>query len=306
MSDPRPILHHYWLSPYADKIRRIFGYKGLAWTSVEIPIVMPKPDLLALTGGYRKTPVLQIGADIYCDSDRIARALDELSPERTLFPQSAPTVGYLLGPWQQELFSLAIYQVGTLAPTFPDGFIEDRTKMREAGYSVERILAEAGPQKEQLRAKISLIEEILASGGAFLFGEEPSLADFSVFHPLYRVRVTEQAAHILEPFPQVAAWMDRIEAFGLGEFDSISGEDAVEIARSAEPLPCGGVDAGEPNGLREGDRVEVVHENFGMDPVTGTVAGASIHEIVIAREDERAGKVAVHFPREHYMVRAAP
>ena len=29
---------------------------------------MPKPNLTALTGGYRKTPVLQIGADIYCNS----------------------------------------------------------------------------------------------------------------------------------------------------------------------------------------------------------------------------------------------
>ena len=54
------ILHHYAMSPFAEKIRAILGYKGLSWRSVDIPVVMPKPDLTALTGGYRKTPVLQI------------------------------------------------------------------------------------------------------------------------------------------------------------------------------------------------------------------------------------------------------
>src|SRR5271165_1090127 len=58
------ILHHYETSPYSEKVRLGLGLKGLAWASVEIPVIMPKPDLTALTGGYRKTPVLQIGADI--------------------------------------------------------------------------------------------------------------------------------------------------------------------------------------------------------------------------------------------------
>ena len=48
------ILHHYETSPYAEKVRLGLGLKGLAWASVEIPVIMPKPDLTALTGGYRK------------------------------------------------------------------------------------------------------------------------------------------------------------------------------------------------------------------------------------------------------------
>jgi len=58
------ILHHYPMSPYAEKTRRALGIKKLAWRSVTIPVIMPKPDLMPLTGGYRKTPVMQIGADI--------------------------------------------------------------------------------------------------------------------------------------------------------------------------------------------------------------------------------------------------
>ena len=80
------ILHHFDWSPYAEKVRVLFGIKGLAWRSVQIPMVMPKPDLTALTGGYRKTPVLQVGADIYCDTNLIARELDRRFPDPPLFP----------------------------------------------------------------------------------------------------------------------------------------------------------------------------------------------------------------------------
>jgi len=75
------ILHHYEISPYSEKVRLGLGLKGLAWGSVEIPVIMPKPDLTALTGGYRKTPVLQIGADIYCDSQLIMRELEAAAPK---------------------------------------------------------------------------------------------------------------------------------------------------------------------------------------------------------------------------------
>ena len=80
------VLHHYPASPFAEKARLMLGYKGLAWKSVFIPMVMPKPDVMALTGGYRKTPILQVGADIYCDTALIAQALDELVSAPALMP----------------------------------------------------------------------------------------------------------------------------------------------------------------------------------------------------------------------------
>jgi glutathione S-transferase-like protein len=60
------ILHHYDEAPFAEKVRLVFGIKNLSWRSVIQPAAMPKPDLMPLTGGCRRTPVLQIGADIYC------------------------------------------------------------------------------------------------------------------------------------------------------------------------------------------------------------------------------------------------
>ena len=82
-----PVLHHYPFSPYAEKIRAMLGFKGITWKSVQIPPVMPKPDVIALTGGYRKTPILQIGADIYCDTQLIMLELDRRLPSPPLLPK---------------------------------------------------------------------------------------------------------------------------------------------------------------------------------------------------------------------------
>jgi glutathione S-transferase len=298
------ILHHYWESPYAEKIRRLMGMKGLAWRSVIIPMVMPKPDLTALTGGYRKTPVLQIGADVYCDTDLIARAIDRLHPEPPLFPDASGPLCLMLGAWQQELFWLAVGEVGMRAPIFPPGFLEDRSTMVEGGLSLERLVADAPAKREQLRAKLDLLDTHLRER-RFVLGDRPSLADLSLFHPAFCIKIITAAAEILEPYAHLRAWLERIEAFGHGTLTELQGAEAVEVARAATPAVAQALDPSEPNGLRPGDRVEIVHESFGNDPVAGELIASSAHEIAIARHDARAGDVVVHLPREHYKVKRA-
>ncbi|MFN2427425.1 MAG: glutathione S-transferase family protein [Candidatus Binatia bacterium] len=296
------ILHHYWESPYAEKIRRVMGMKGLSWRSVVIPMVMPKPDLTALTGGYRKTPVLQIGADIYCDSDLIARTIDRLHPNPTLFPDDSAAMTMMLGPWQQELFWLCVRTVGVSAPVFPPGFVEDRATMLDIPLTMEKVMADVEPQREQLRAKLDLLDSHLAQH-LYVLGSQPSLADLSFFHPVYTLKLISQTASLLEPYSHLCAWVERIDAFGHGEFSDMSGGEAVAVARVATPASGQGVDPAEPNDLRLGDRIEIVHESFGNDPVVGELVASSVHEIAILREDDMAGQVCVHLPREHYKVR---
>jgi glutathione S-transferase len=295
------VLHHYMLSPYAEKVRRMLGFKGIPWHSVDIPVVMPKPDLTALTGGYRKTPVLQVGADIYCDTDLIARVLERIQPEPTLFPPGTESLSYLLGPWQNELFFLAVYQIGTAMPVFPDGFVEDRAKMIAGGFSLEKIARRVGPQREQLRARLDLLDRLLATR-SHLLGDAPSLADFAINHPIFVLRSSKPTSEIVAPFMHVRRWADRMDAIGHGTFSPLASSDAIELARAATPRTDPVVDPAEPNGLEAGDVVEVVHESFGNDPTRGTLVGSSIHEIAVRRTDPRAGDVVVHFPREHYLV----
>src|SRR5580704_16213288 len=79
------ILHHYDFSSFSEKVRLVLGVKNLSWSSVEIPSTLPKPDYMPLTGGYRRAPSLQIGADVYCDSARIIAELEQRFPQPAIY-----------------------------------------------------------------------------------------------------------------------------------------------------------------------------------------------------------------------------
>ncbi len=126
------ILHHFDRSPFSEKIRVVFGFKGLSWRSVRIPQIMPKPDLMPLTGGYRRTPVMQIGADVFCDTQIIIREIERRFPSPTLFPPGAAGVPWGLSSWtDRAFFQNAVNLVfGTLGPKVPQAFVEDRSQLR--------------------------------------------------------------------------------------------------------------------------------------------------------------------------------
>ena len=136
------ILHHYPTSPFAEKIRLVLGYKNISWKSVIIPMIMPKPDVVALTGGYRKTPILQIGADIYCDTALICDVLEHLQPEPSLYPEPSKGMGRTLAQWADTtLFWTAMaynFQPPGVAQVFANAspeaakaFADDRQAMRQ-------------------------------------------------------------------------------------------------------------------------------------------------------------------------------
>src|ERR1700684_897945 len=122
------ILHHYPMSPFAEKVRLILGFKGLSWRSVTIPVIMPKPDLVALTGGYRKTPVLQIGADVYCDTALILRELDRRYPEPGFYPDACAGAADAIAMWaDKQIFPVAVGVVfATQGEKVPQDFRDDR------------------------------------------------------------------------------------------------------------------------------------------------------------------------------------
>jgi glutathione S-transferase len=103
------VLHHYAMSPFSEKVRLVLGMKRLRWRSVTVPVVMPKPDVVALTGGYRRTPFLQIGADIYCDTVLMCRVIDRIAPEPPLYPASIAGLAEIVAQWADgSLFWIAV------------------------------------------------------------------------------------------------------------------------------------------------------------------------------------------------------
>lgn len=307
------VLHHYSVSPFAEKIRAILGYKGLAWRSVRIPVIMPKPDLTALTGGYRKTPVLQVGCDVYCDTYRIARLLDELHPEPAVFRSSQGALAVAAGRFYDTALFFAViallFQPRAAVAAFSDmtdaergGFAKDRADMMRTARMAFPSLGEA---RGVLADVLGRAEAQLGDGRAFLFGHEPGWADFCAYHPLRSLRIHPVLEGELAPYRRVVAWIDRVAAFGNGRPEELSSAAALEIARNAKPraTPAG---AGPPvDGVELGDAVEVAATDYGTDSVRGTLVHVDATEVAVQREDERAGTVVVHFPRMGFGVRKA-
>ena len=99
------ILHHYPESLFSEKARAMLNARGLAWRSTIIPMIAPRPDTIPLTGGYRRTPVLQVGADIYCDTAIIAAYIDNKGTGPTFYPASSRLAAQTLARWvDTELF----------------------------------------------------------------------------------------------------------------------------------------------------------------------------------------------------------
>ena len=299
------ILHHYDMSPYAEKIRLALGRKALSWRSVQTPMVLPKPDHMELTGGYRRVPVLQVGADVYCDTHCIARELDRRYPDPPLSPPGQETIEHALSRWSETTFMMVILAFFGIGGIFPPEFIEDRTKtMVPPGTDVSRTKHVLGTKLLQISANLDRLERLLSDGRAFLLGSEPCLADFSAFHPVAMFRTHPRTAALLEPCKRVPAWMARVLAVGHGERTEMESGEAVEIARAAEPAAYEGEPV-VPDGLALGERVAVLPDEYGSGNVVGELAPSGLHEIAVRRRTERAGEVVVHFPREDYVVIAA-
>lgn len=297
-----PILHHYALSPYAEKIRLALGRKGLAWRSVDTPMVLPKPDHFELTGGYRRVPVLQRGADVYCDTHLITRVLDRLQPAPPLSPPGREVEEIAFSRWAETTFMMAINAFFAIGGVFPPEFIEDRVKtMVPPGTDVAQAPLLLGTKLTQIRANLDRLGRQLSDGRSFVFGDEPSTADLSAYHPAMMLGVHERTAALVGEVPTVQAWMQRVQAIGHGESSPMGAEEAIAVARDAEPAPFTG-DPVWPEGMSEGTPVVILHDEYGSGTVSGRLAPSGLHEIAVRRETERAGDVVVHFPRDDFTV----
>ena len=302
------ILHHYPMSPYAEKVRKALGIKRLPWRSVTVPVIMPKPDLTALTGGYRKTPVMQIGADIYCDTQLILRELERRFPEPSFYRGSdAGTANALSFYLDRTLFSPVVGLVFGLNPgSLPQGFAEDRTKLMGRELNLERLKQAVPMLVDQLRPQFAWLEAMLVDGRAFLCGEHPTLVDCSAHHLCWFITSNVNGTTPpLGELPKLHAWRQRMDRIGHGQPTEMSSQEALAIAKAATPQTEERADANDPFGRKAGMRVQVAPDDIGRDPVVGELLSLSTYEVVIRRTDPQVGEVAVHFPRAGFVIQPA-
>lgn len=307
-----PILHHYPESPFAEKARLMLGFKQLSWGSVYIPRIMPKPDLTALTGGYRRTPVLQIGADIYCDTALIASRLEAEKATPALFPEGRELVVGAFAQWADSLvFQTAITlsfqpdalaaRVGQLPAAAVQAFVADRAALFKGGTAPRVSVEQARSTWAVLMARLE--QQLAREDSDFLFGA-PSLADIAMAHPLWFLKSNPVTAPLVDASPSISAWLARVLDFGHGSAQRMDAQQALDIAREAEPAPLPAEAFADLNGFQPGQRVTIRAVDYGVDPVEGELLYAGREELILRREDQRAGLVHVHFPRLGFQIDA--
>lgn len=308
-SDMHIILHNYPQSPVAEKVRVALGIKNLSWHDVEIPRLPPKPMLTALTGGYRRTPVMQIGADMYCDSQCIFRELERRYPAPSFMPTSESGLMWCISRWTDgAFFDLAVKIVlGSARDALPKDFAEDRGRLylgedwadglRQANAQLPHLVA-------QIRAPLAWSNEQMADGRKFLLGDNPAAIDAQIYHVVWFLRGRwEGGASMLSEFPHVIRWEQNVRDIGSGVKYPLTAEDALSCARDALPHSDVGVASNDPQGLEVGRPVKVHPDvDGGEQPVEGTVRFADANTIVVERITSDLGHVCVHFPRQGYRV----
>ncbi|MGE0861077.1 MAG: glutathione S-transferase family protein [Gammaproteobacteria bacterium] len=295
------ILHQYPQSHFAEKIKRILAYKGLAWRAVEQPWIMPKPDLVPLTGGFRRIPVLQIGADVYIDTVLIARVIEALHPTPACIPAAhAGLIGVIEG-WagRQFMFQVLKPTFATLLEHLPPAFLEDRAAM-SPNLGREAIMAGAADALVQTDLVLDQLD-IQLRAQAFLLGADFTLADACVYFPLWLFKNAPTLFEHITARPAVAAWFARIEALGGDTVRPMAPSEALEIARAARPAepPAGLQRAGE---LETGAEVAVMADDYGTETCRGKLVHLAADRVTLWRHDPELGEVAVHFPRAGYRI----
>jgi glutathione S-transferase len=304
---PELILHHYPNSPFAEKLRLMLGYKGLAWRSCLQPDIMPKADLQALTGGYRRIPVLQVGADIYCDTALVTELLESVQPTSSLFPTGVPVgVVRTLAQWADDkLFWAAmgynfigasvLFKGASAEEAKASGlaFADDRSKMMMGN------MARSRPADATMAYKNYLIRlESMLERQDFLLGAAPCLADFACYHPLWFTQDrVPQMAGIFDATPLVKQWLARMTALRQANGAAISSTEALAVAKSSVPKSVADWPFVDGHGIALGSQVSVNAESFGQEASVGELVAATATSVTLRRIDERAGTVHVHFPR---------
>ncbi|WP_371422227.1 glutathione S-transferase family protein [Tardiphaga sp.] len=306
------VLHHYPRSPFAEKVRIAFGLKGLHWHSVIQPRIAPKPQLVPLTGGYRRIPVLQIGADIYCDTRRILAELERRFPEPTLYPADTRGQADIIAAWADSaLFATALGLVfGINGDHFPPELHADRASFTSGkfdGWDSVKMRAQLPDLRDQFRIHLLSLSDWLTHGDAFLLGSAPSLADLAVYHPLWYARGNLGESEGLAGYPRVLAWMDRVASVGHGTVEELLPEQALETARLCQPVMTphpahNDIAADQGQLFTEGMMLSVTPTDWGFDPVIGAFVSADHESVALRRDDHDVGTTVVHFPRAGFAI----
>ena len=305
---PDLILHHYWPSPFAHKIRLALGLSGVAWRSVEIPRVPPKPLLMPLTAGYRRTPVLQSGADVYCDTQNIVRALTAITDNQQLLPTDLSGKILAFTDWADgAVFNLAARVVLTSAlDTAPPEFIQDRGGLYFGpNWTPEGLRSQLPGVILQLAAHLNSIDSGLGAQGGFM-SNDLSYADVTIAYLAWFIRGRwDQGPEFLQQFANIERIEREVHEAVREVYEDLSAEDALKIASNSESQSPSGVTKQCGVTLRQGMQIAIKPQAETSDPpVVGRLRYLDRVRVSIDHHAPEVGDVVVHLPVAGYQIQS--
>ncbi|KAJ2958930.1 hypothetical protein NQZ79_g5534 [Umbelopsis isabellina] len=289
--------HSYSVTPFGKKVECILKYKKIPYSYVTIPLTADRPLRAPLDGGYRKTPILQIGSNIYCDTHCIIRELEKRYPTPTLFPktQSGSDIAgitWMMTPWAESQLILSLASQIDFS-SFPEEFVKDRDAWR--GYKRDPTVAPF--DKDRIRAQLAWLNQQLADKKWLLDTTTVSLADFNAALPIQFIKDCKLT--FLHEFPAITKWYDEfLSIIPTYTPEEMTAEEALEIAKNTPIVINESTDINDPNGLKPGDEVTVTPWDTGRVPTAGTIVSSCVDSVTLRRKDAETGiETLIHFPR---------
>ena len=304
MASPTLILHQYDISPFSQKAQKMMGLKELSWQSVEMPMIAPKPDVEALTGGYRGTPVLQIGRDVFIDNWMIARALDEFDASGPAINAQGGLREAALYAWGERLFTpllhaaLAAYQ-----SEWDADFLADRKRVFP-DVDFDTLDVSDPDRRSQVRAYLGTVEAQLGLDQDFLGGAQADSCDIHVWGMVWMIHSALPALMpIVETFPRLTDWYKRVSALGTGDREDVKIDVAWQSLKDGPARPLPDTPDQEPLAPWVGEVVDIAAGSADRGSASGRLLAVDHEQVVLGVEPIPGEAAQVWFPRFGYHLR---
>ncbi|WP_394001662.1 maleylacetoacetate isomerase [Luteimonas sp. WGS1318] len=213
------VLHTYWRSSAAYRVRIALHLKGLAFESVPVHLVhdggQQRTPAFAARNPQRLVPTLQHGDAVLTQSLAIIEYLDEVWPQTPLLPSGA--LARQRARALAQLVACDIHPLGNLRVL---QFLEHTWSLDQAqrGHWIERWVGDGLAAFEALLTREP-------QTGDFCVGATPTIADCALVPQLYNAR---RFGIGLDPYPRIRA----IEAacLALPAFDAARPESQPDAA----------------------------------------------------------------------------
>ena len=179
--------------PFARRTRLVLHEKGADFEAREVDLRNKSGEFLEASPTGR-VPVIVVDGDTLYESNVVNQYLDEIYEEPSLMPEDPKARAYA-----------RIWMNRADEDFYPQVFVSSMG--RERGFAQERI-SEA---EEKLKATLSRLEDRLE--GSEYLADGFSLSDIAHAGNFVRLRELEEDGTVsLADYPNVTAWMERIEA----------------------------------------------------------------------------------------------